>query len=211
MSQFIAFILRQPERTVRSWAILGLCASLLQGCLVAPPAASNPDWNRLQAELQSLSEWQLRGRVNIRYDGESHTPRINWQQADDDYTIRLWGTFNAGNTLITGTPESVSLETDGRTRVANTPEGLILRELGYELPVSSLNYWIKGVPAPQPRPVITFDELNRLTAIEQDGWLIRYPDLRQYGALSLPRRIEVSRTERDIRLVFVGLNWTLAQ
>ena len=194
--------------SARVFALLTLSA-LLHACTLAPPAASNPNWTLLQDQLSALESWQLRGRVNIRYDGESHTPRIDWRQRSDDYTIRLWGTFNAGNTLITGNPAGVSLETDGRTQQARTPERLILRELGYELPVSSLNYWIKGLPAPRPRPQLSFDEANRLTEIQQDGWLIRYPDPRQYGALSLPRRIEVSRSEQDIRLVFVGLNWIL--
>ena len=134
----------------------------LHGCILAPPAESNSDWARLKSDLQELTTWELRGRVNIRYEGESHTPRIRWQQDQDDYAIRLWGTFNAGNTLITGKSGSVTLETDGRTSKARTPEKLILRELGYELPVSSLNYWIKGLPAPRPRAQLTFNEFNHL-------------------------------------------------
>jgi len=200
---------------VSSFTRLVSCAfalSLLYSCMLAPlapPAVSNPDWARLKSDLEKLSTWELRGRVNVRYEGESYTPRINWQQEHDDYAIRLWGTFNAGNTRITGKPGSVTLETDGRVSNARTPEKLILRELGYELPVSSLNYWIKGLPAPRPRAQLTFDEFNHLARIEQDGWLINYPDPRQYANITLPRRIEVSLSEKDIRLVFVGLNWTL--
>ncbi len=77
----------------------------LYSCMLAPlapPAVSNPDWARLKSDLEKLSTWELRGRVNVRYEGESYTPRINWQQERDDYAIRLWGTFNAGNTRITG-------------------------------------------------------------------------------------------------------------
>lgn len=196
------------RRTATALAVIAL---ILQGCAIAPPAAQNPDWSALQDKLQQLKSWQLRGRVNIRYEGESYTPRLRWQQASSDYEIRLWGTFNAGNTLIKGNPDGVSLETDGRTSNARTPERLILNELGYEFPVSSLVYWIKGQPAPAPRPQISFDELNQLEEIQQDGWTIRYPDPRQYGELSLPRRIEVSRSEQDIRLVFVGLSWTLTE
>ena len=142
---------------VSSFTRLVSCAFalfFLYGCTLAPlapPAVSNPNWAKLKPDLEKLSTWELRGRVNVRYEGESYTPRINWQQERDDYAIRLWGTFNAGNTLITGKPGSVTLETDGRVSNARTPEKLILRELGYELPVSSLNYWIKGLPAPRPR------------------------------------------------------------
>ena len=58
---------------------------------------------------------------------------------------------------------------------------------------------------------LTFNAFNHLEKIEQEGWLINYPDPRQYTDISLPRRIEVSRSEDDIKLVFVGLNWTLDQ
>lgn len=196
------------QRTLRR---IGLAALLLalQACASAPPAASNPNWAALQTRLESLESWRLRGRVNVRYQGDSHTPRIDWQQDRSDYRIRLWGTFNAGNTLIEGSENGVSLDSQGRTSRAATPEGLILRELGYELPVSSLSYWIKGLPAPDSRYNLAFDELNRLSELTQEGWLIRYPDPRQYGQLTLPRRIEASHSERDIRLTFVGLNWTL--
>ena len=197
------------QRIAARVSLVAAALLVLQSCVSAPPAASNPNWAALQTQLESLQNWQLRGRVNVRYEGESHTPRIDWQQSREDYSIRLWGTFNVGNTLIQGNENGVTLENDGKTRRAATPEGLILRELGYELPVSSLNYWIKGLPAPSARYDLSFDELNRLSELTQDGWLIRYPDPRQYGALSLPRKIEASHSERDIRLTFVGLNWIL--
>lgn len=202
---------QSPRASLAPLATLACLLLALHGCTLAPPAASNPDWSALRSRLATLDHWQLQGRVNVRYEGESHTPRIRWQQSEDDYQIRLWGTFNAGNTLISGTPKGVKLETDGRTSNARTPERLVLNELGYELPVSALNYWIKGLPAPRPRSQIAFDESNLLAEIRQDGWTVRYLDLRQYGSLTLPRRIELSRDDRDIRLLFIGLNWTLPE
>ena len=47
-------------------------------------------------------------------------------------------------------------------------------------------------------------------ALEQDGWSVIYSDMRQYEQLSLPRRVDVSREAGDVRLRFVGLDWTLA-
>ena len=70
---------------------------------------------------------------------------------------------------------------------------------------------LPDLPAPRPRAQLTFNEFNHLEQIEQEGWLINYSDPRQYTDISLPRRIEISRGEDDIKLVFVGLNWTLDQ
>jgi outer membrane lipoprotein LolB len=125
-----------------------------------------------------------------------------------EYHIRLWGTFNAGNTLIVGRPGFVTLEQDGDILSANSPEKLILQQLGYELPVSQLNYWIKGLPSPDSEANLSFNELNQLTIIEQANWTIKLSDPRQYGAISLPRRVELTRPQNDIRLRFIGLNWS---
>jgi len=197
--------------TAMSRTIAGLLLSsvLLSACSsIAPPAEENSDWARQRDQLQDFDSWELRGRVNVRYDNESHTPRINWLQQNVEYHIRLWGTFNAGNTLIVGSPDYVTLENGGETRSANSPEELILGQLGYELPVSQLNYWIKGLPAPDSEFQLSFNELNQLTTIEQADWTINLSDMRQYGPISLPRAVELTRPRNDIRLRFIGLNWT---
>jgi outer membrane lipoprotein LolB len=197
---------RAMNRTV---AGLLLATALLSACsAIAPPAEGNSDWTRQRDQLQELESWELRGRVNVRYDNESHTPRINWRQQNVEYRIRLWGTFNAGNTLIVGRPGYVSLENDGETVDASSPEELILRQMGYELPISQLNYWIKGLPSPDSGFQLSFNELNQLTTIEQADWTINLSDMRQYGQVSLPRRVELTRARNDIRLRFIGLNWT---
>ena len=187
---------------------LVLLGTFLSTCAIAPPASENSDWSRQRDQLQKLDSWELRGRVNVRYDNESHTPRIIWLQQNVDYNIRLWGTFNAGATEIVGRPGFVTMENDGQTLSANSPEDLILEQLGYELPVSQLNYWIKGLPAPDSEAQLAFNELNQLTTIQQADWTINLSDMRQYGALSLPRRVELTRPRNDIRLRFIGLNWT---
>jgi outer membrane lipoprotein LolB len=192
----------------RYWQLLLLCLSLA-ACVSAPPAEDS-DWTRQREQLQRLDSWQLSGRVNIRYDNESHTPRIRWQQQSLEYQIRLWGTFNAGNTLIVGRPGYVTMEQNSGILTASSPEDLILQQLGYELPVSYLEYWIKGLPAPDTPADLTFNELNQLTNLSQFGWSVSYTDPRQYGAVSLPRRVELTRPQNDIRLRFIGLNWDLS-
>ena len=198
-----------PEARGRVALSLLLVTAFLSACSsIAPPAEENSDWSRLRDQLQELDSWELRGRVNVRYDNESHTPRIQWLQQNVEYHIRLWGTFNAGNTLIVGRPGYVTMENDGETLSAVSPEELILQQLGYELPVSQLNYWIKGLPAPEDEAQLSFNELNQLTTIKQADWTINLSDMRQYGSVSLPRRVELTRPRNDIRLRFIGLNWT---
>ena len=189
--------------------LFALLVTLISACSSAPPILGGVEWYQQRIIIDELKNWRLRGRVNIQYNNESHTPRIQWQQQDREYTIRLWGTFNTGNTRIIGQPKLVTMERDGEVITASSPEELILQQLGYELPVSYLEYWIRTLPAPNSDAELTFNTLNQLSEIQQSGWTIKYIESRQYGDLVLPRQIEVTRPRNDIRLRFVGLNWTL--
>lgn len=206
---FLPYIGPSTKSATRLLVLLGT-ALLLAGCgAIAPPAVENSVWSSIRADLEDLTQWQLGGRVNVRYDNESYTPRIRWQQDERNYNIRLWGTFNAGNTTIEGRPGFVTLEQDDTVLTASSPEDIILEKLGYELPVSYLEYWIRGLPAPSSRADLAFNDLNQLSELTQDGWTVSYPDPRQYGDIYLPRRVEVTRPLDDVRLRFVGLSWTL--
>ena len=194
---------------VRAFAVHLFVTTLVSACTaVPPPANENSDWAHQREQLQNFDSWGLRGRVNVRYDNESHTPSINWLQQNVDYRIRLWGTLNVGSTLIVGSPDNVTLENSGETRSASSPEELILGQLGYELPLSQLNYWIKGLPSPDSEFQLSFNELNQLSTIEQADWTINLSDMRQYGPISLPRDVVLTRPRNGIRLRFFRLSWT---
>jgi len=183
---------------------------LLAGCQSTPQLSEDVEWSQREADLLSLQQWQFQGRVNARYENESHTPRIRWIQHDAEYTIRLWGTLNAGSTLIQGQPGLVEFEQGGESRTATTPEQLIVEYLGYELPVSQLIYWIRGVPTPNAARRLELGEFNEVISLQQAGWSISYQDYVVVDSVSLPQRVEMTREQNNIRLVFVGLNWSLA-
>ena len=106
-----------------------LLALVLSNCSSNITSFNDQSWTEQRALIEQSDNWQLRGRVNLRYRDESHTPRIQWQQQEDRYRIRLWGTFNAGNTIITGEPNLVNMEHDGKIVTATSPENLILENL----------------------------------------------------------------------------------
>ena len=182
---------------------------ILSECSTTTIDLSNHNWQDQRALLEKTTDWQLRGRVNVRYQSESYTPRIQWQQQGGNYRIRLWGTFNAGNTVIIGEPKLVTMEHDGDSITANTPEELVLDNLGYELPISYLEFWVRSLPAPSSDSELEFSAQNQLSKIRQDGWEIAYFDMRQFDGVILPRRVEITGPKNDMRLRFVGLSWIL--
>lgn len=186
-------------------ALLGVWA----GCSTNPKIANPPSWSDVQYRAENLNTWLLSGRINITYDSESHTPRVRWSQMGENFDIRLWGTFNIGNTLLAGNSTGVTITQDGQTKAAETPEKLLLEFLGYEVPVSYMHYWIRGIPSPTSQAQILYSENEQLAQITQNEWVIDYVDFRQYGDFILPRRMEANHERRKIKLRLIGLRWEI--
>ncbi len=185
------------------WLILFSACTPLQ---MAPPV--NPEWEQRQSVLADIRHWEFTGSISVRDDQESHSSRIRWRQMEEHYQVNLWGTFNVGATEIRGEPGLVSIVQQGEEPlITETPEQLIREELGYELPVSQLEYWLRGIPVPGRPHDPVFGENNQLTELHQDGWRIHYLGYSNYGVETLPVRIRMEKA--PLRLDLLRLSWSL--
>lgn len=183
--------------------LLSACSSTAR--IDAPVTAS---WQQRQAKLSAITQWEFTGRIGVRDEHESHSSRIRWRQHDRDFVINLWGALNIGATEITGSPDQVRLQQEGEEPlITSSPEELIHEQLGYELPVSLLDSWVKGIPAPGLRHTPTFNEADQLLLLLQAGWRIEYLGYTSAGLETMPSRIRMEKA--PLRLDFVRLNWTL--
>jgi len=187
-----------------------IVAALLGACTLTPrmDAPVNTEWDERRQVLAQISRWEFTGSINVRDEHDAHSSRIRWQQNAENYQINLWGTFNAGATQIDGRPGEVRIEQQGQDPViTESPETLLYQELGYELPVTELNYWIKGIPAPGLASGLSFGENNQLLQFSQAGWNIDYMAYTNYGTETLPTRIRIHKA--PLRLDLTRLSWTL--
>ncbi|MCP6330038.1 lipoprotein insertase outer membrane protein LolB, partial [Klebsiella pneumoniae] len=86
----------------------------------------------------------------------------------------------------------VELEVANQGRYqAESPEALLEEQLGWRLPVSHLLWWVRGLPAPASRSVVTLDGNSHLSRLEQDGWQVQYLSYVEQNGYSLPERIKL--------------------
>lgn len=118
---------------------------------------------------------------------------LNWQQQDDEFTIRLNGPFGLGAVKLSGNNKEAVLQQSGRDpMIAASADVLLARAAGITTPLNDLRYWIKGQPAPSKSKNHRYDELgNHLLGFDQHGWRIELDRHRQFGAFSLPARIKI--------------------
>ena len=190
---------------------LCLSAALLLGACAGTPsmdAPVDPDWERRAELLRELQTWDFTGRIQVSDAEETHNSRIRWRQNGDNFIINLWGALNIGATEITGSPEQVTLQQARREPIISaSPEAMIAEQIGYELPVANLLYWIKGIPVPGQAARPVFNEHRQILSLEQSGWQIEYLGYGNFGSATLPTRIRMEKPPLSLNLV--RLSWTL--
>ena len=159
-------------------------------------------WREHKAQMTGIDGWQINGKIGIRAPKDSGSGTLFWLQRQDYYDIRLSGPLGRGAARLTGSPGKVSLEVANQGRYeAPTPEVLLEEQLGWNLPVSHLNWWVRGLPAPDSKSRLTLDTDSRLANLDQDGWQVEYLSYAEQNGFWLPERIKLHGADLDVTLV----------
>lgn len=159
-------------------------------------------WNAHKAQVTSIDGWQIDGKLGVRAPNDSGSGVLFWLQRRDYYDIRLSGPMGRGASRLTGHEGDSVLEVANQGRFeAASPEQLLKEQIGWKLPVSHLQWWVRGLPAPDSKSRLTLNADSRLYHLEQDGWQVDYGDYREQDGYWLPERLKLTSDELDITLV----------
>lgn len=154
-----------------------------------------------------LKYFNVEGKVAFSHGREGGNASFTWEQKASHYAIRLFGALGAGTIEIYGRPGFVGLvESNGKTHTEANPEFLIKKILGWNIPVSPLQYWLQGLAVPGTKFYAKRDHQNRLVLLQQQGWTIHYQQytFHQNGHW-LPSRMTLEN--KGIRLRFIFKRW----
>lgn len=187
-------------------------ALVLAGCAGLGPqesvegSGSAEDWSAHKARISTIDGWQISGKIGIQAPQDSGSGTLFWLQRQDYFDIRLSGPLGRGATRLTGRPDAVALEVAGQGRFeAESPEALVESQLGWQLPVSNLLWWVRGVPAPDSRSRVQLNADGRLARLQQDGWDVEYLGYTDENGYTLPSRIKLAG--RDLKIALVVKDW----
>lgn len=159
-------------------------------------------WQSHKQQISRLDAWQISGKVGIRAPQDSGSGTLFWLQRQDYYDIRLSGPLGRGAARLTGRPGDLQLEVANQGRYqAASPEQLLQQQLGLNLPVSHLLWWIRGLPAPDSKSRLTLDRDSRLAHLNQDGWQVEYLRYTEQDGYWLPERLKLSGHDLQVTLV----------
>lgn len=176
-----------------------LLAILMVGCSVTPPAQVDS----LPKTTADITGWHTEGRVGIRTKDDALSGNFTWDHSPEYYELNIFGPFGQGATRLFGIPnKEANLSYDDKELKGNNPEVLLYRELGWNFPVTNVQYWIRGLAAPNSKAEIAYREDGvSPTQIIQDGWTIAYKEYSSVGHLQLPQRLQVTRSPYRVNLI----------
>jgi outer membrane lipoprotein LolB len=166
-----------------------LAAALLAACAVAPLAPRNPQ------------PFDLLGRVLVTYGGGALTANLRWDHAAQQDEI--WLMTPTGQTLahIVDSPAGAVLtRADQQRYEAGSVEALTRQALGWALPLSLLQYWVRGVPAPGSVNDMQKNG-DRPTAFAQHGWRVALTYHTEGELAGRVRRLDLTDGANEIRFV----------
>jgi outer membrane lipoprotein LolB len=177
----------------------------LAGCRTLPPApAPGQSWEARRPQLQSLQHFVLRGRVAVAAGGEGFNASLRWTQEGSRTQVTLGGPLGVGGAQLTASGDDLTVITARGERIESAAaHAELAARLGFDPPLSSLRYWVLGVPDPaQPANESLDPAQQRLSALTQGGWRVEYQSYEAAGGgEALPARMTLQRDTVRVRLL----------
>ncbi len=187
--------------------ILSACSTVKEAS--TPAQNKQTSWDNRHTTLSSIQHWNIEGMIAVRNQVKNDSGSANWkwEQNHSNYTMLFYGPMGAGTQKLSGGPGKVVLQmADGKTATARSPEALLASQTGWRLPVSSLYYWIRGLPVPGLSAEKKFDSFNHLTQLNQQGWMIQYLRYTSVNQVDLPTKIFLVNPQMNVKMIISQWN-----
>ncbi len=185
-------------------AVVTVALLLLSAC-ATQKSVDLPDisqWENRQAILGRLDKWQFSGRIAVKTSDDGFNGKLRWFQDEASFRATVSGPLGIGTVRIEGDGDSIEItDKDGTATVLQDVEMELYYRYGWTIPVESLRYWVLGIPDPRVPAASEFDELNRVSRLEQRGWIVDVGAYREAGGQQMPARLVASSRETSVRLV----------
>lgn len=154
------------------------------------------------------SSWELNGAMAARSKNKNWTASINWlQSGPNSYQIRLIGPLGNGSALIEKHGSVVSYKEGSKVSTSSNAESLLSQKTGVRIPVPSLYYWVRGLPAPGKITAQKRAPQGQLLLLQQGGFSVEYLKYTQVGGTYLPSLIRLQGGGVFVKLAIK--NWRI--
>ncbi|EGA66537.1 lipoprotein insertase outer membrane protein LolB [Vibrio brasiliensis] len=199
----------------RSLVMLLAGVLLLNGCATME-STTNVEWQTHQQRLATIDSYQAAGKLGYISPEQRQSLNFQWSHSATLTHLRLTTFLGQTALNLKATPQGAVVETyDDQSYSAPTPQALIQRLTGLNIPVEQLNDWMLGRPTQaddyQLSPTNTLASLTKQVGLQT--WqldYLTYQDVQYAGtALPLPKKIKL--TQGSISITLFISNWNLSE
>lgn len=191
----------------RTVLLAGVALLVLAGCAALPeigddPAAARAAFAERAVALDSVEPWRFAGRLTLELPGETWSGQLGWRSDAAGQVIDLSGPMGrGGGRLMLGEERVVLVTRDGERYEASDPDSLMALITGRAIPVSGLEYWVRGIARPGVGFDLRADVDGQPVRLIQDGWEIVYGAFEDAGVANMPTALNLRREDMQLRLL----------
>jgi outer membrane lipoprotein LolB len=201
-------------RFYSSKALLLLLVLLPACSSIQPIVVDEPGRARLyemkSSQLLTFSNWALIGRLAVSNSEEGGSGNFKWKNNTGDSQMDFHGALGRGAWRLAADAAGAKLElADGTNYKADSIDELVRLQVGWEIPVSSLSWWVRGLVAPGEYRERKIDNEGNLVELLQHGWHIEYGRYSTVEGIHLPARLTARKADWKVKLVV--RDWVLGE
>jgi len=179
-----------------------ILTALLVSCADVPVKSTTPFQLSGRDHLYGKAWWSFEGRMVVSDESDSFSATIVWKHRDHQDKLELAGPFGQGRTLIELTNDGVIIDYgDERLQYFGNADELVSRQVGVDIPVSALKYWVLGLVDPGTEYGVVEN------GFVQSGWNVNYMQMQEVDQYDMPRKMRVERD--DVKLKLIINHWGL--
>ena len=187
------------------------CATQTKPVSPSTPKLATPsqELNQQRRErLKGIKHWSFKGRAAVQRGNEGWSATLHWDQHEDAYRLRIIAPLGRGTYEVLKSDGQVSLIDPGNNVFeAPTPEQLLTENIGWNLPISDIEYWVRGLTAPGSQPTqLDLDEGGLIKDLAVRGWRVSVLEYKWQDGLAMPRKLFMNYGDMKMRLVIASWN-----
>jgi outer membrane lipoprotein LolB len=199
---------------------IGLFSIIIAACSTVPKETDGDfDLKTQQKRIKSLNKWHIKGRMAFKSDTQKNfSAYISWEQDKKKYNFSMNNLLGVSLFKLSGNDNVANMIIDGENYDSNNPNQVIETLTGWDIPLLSMQDWIKGMPTdPNASNTklnqllsksTTYDDAGRVATFEHDsGWHITYGSYRRIGDHWLPHQVTLKSATSQIKIRIT--EWTI--
>jgi len=190
------------------WTGLGLLVAvlLLTACSTVKTSSETSPADLARYELRAnaisaVEAWALQGRLAVSDENDGGSGTLRWRVGPDGSRMDFHGAMGRGAWQLESGGGWAELKlADGSTYFAANVGELVRGQLGWEIPVEALSWWVRGLAVPGSEGHKTLGEDGTLSFLNQYGWVVEYGRYREVGGFILPSKLTARNEGKTVKL-----------